>query len=550
MNALSRIYGRPLRWSRILRASWFVGCALLTVLEQARLVSFLIGRYTNEDHAILWLAASDWMRLRPREPTFYGQSYGENLEAIPIGFIHSFGISYGTALPVAMMALALAAWWLLAFGAYKRRSELAALVAAAAPLVLNLDHWVIVGVIGTGVGRLLGAAAAALILGAPPNARTLGWSVAVGGLALALDSASAMLVVPAFAWACLAWIRVRRFWIPLGFAALPAIAWKGYCAWFEAAYRDHALHGAWTVTTSWESFLKNLDDPGPLFSAHALDLYPRGELIVGLAVAFVIVSIVSLSARAILSAASFLGLLTALAALDKSLDGSASLWFSASRMTLIVPMSLWFVGFVSVDALCSRWLSRVSLRWVRSLGLVALAAIMLATKVDRVHEWKERFRAIESVGLRKENFPLRKVEEVEDRCREADEAAQAAQTRIVIYPYDRALAYACPALYRKLLTAYPGYERRAWVLHALSERAVDRMILWGVDPQDCKRKPFRRGLTSCLPVAGDRGVLVTFASQPALDVVRRLGFRVRPFGTGCNPVTRDGCDWWAARYNR
>jgi hypothetical protein len=522
---------------------------VLAMLEQARLVSFLIGRYTNEDHAILWLAASDWMRLRPREPTFYGQSYGENLEAIPIGFVHLFGVSYGTALPAAMLALALAAWWLLAFGAHKHRAPFAALLAAAAPLVLNLDHWVIVGVIGTGVGRMLGAAAAALILGASPNARTLGWSVAIGGFALALDSAAAMLVVPAFAWAFLAWIRVRRFWIPLGLGTLPAIAWKVYGAWFEAAHPDHALHGAWTVTTSWETFLKNLDDPGPLFSAHALELYPRGELIVGLAVTFLLISILARRARAILSAASLVGLLAALAALDKSLDGSASLWFSASRMTLIVPMSMWFVGFVSVDALYSRCLSVASRRWVTLLGYVGLAAIMLATKVDRVHAWKERFQAIETVGLRKENFPLRKVEEVEDRCREAHAAAQAAETRIVIYPYDRALAYACPALYRDLLTAYPSYERRAWVLHALSERFVGRMILWGVDPQECKRKVFRRGLTSCAPVAGDRGVLATFARQPALDVVRRLGFGVRPFGTGCVPVTREGCDWWAARYN-
>ncbi|HET8935100.1 MAG TPA: hypothetical protein VFN67_16745 [Polyangiales bacterium] len=534
--------------SRTLRACWFLGCAVLTMLEQARLVSFLIGRYTNEDHAILWLAASDWMRLRPREPTFYGQSYGENLEAIPIGVMHMFGLSYGTAFPVAMLALALAAWWLLAFGAHKHGSAFAALLAAAAPLLLNVDHWVIVGVIGTGVGRMLAAAAAALILGASPNARTLGWSVAVGSFAIALDSASAMLVVPAFAWACLAWIRVRRFWIPLGLGALPAIAWKGYCLWFQTAHPDHALHSAWTATTSWETFLKNLDDPGPLLSAHALQLHPRGELIVGLTVAFLIISVVARSARAVLSATSLLGLLAALVAMDKSLDNSASLWFSASRMTLIVPMSVWFVGFVSVDALRSRRLSRAPRRWVTGFGYVGLAAIMLATKVDRVHGWKERLRAIEDVGLRKENMPLSKVEEVEERCREANAAALAAQTRIVIYPHNRALAYACPALYRNLLTAHPSYERRAWVLRALSEKVVDRMILWSVEPRVCKGRAFRRGLASCVPIARDRGVLATFAKQPALDVVRRLGFGVRPFGTGCDPVTREGCDWWAARY--
>ena len=519
--------------------------------ELTRLIRTLLSRYTNEDHALLWLAASDWMRLRPREPTFYGQPYGVTFEAIPVGLMNLLGISFGTAFPVALIGMALVAWVLLAAAALKRGLWLGALFAAAAPVLLSTDHWIIVGVIGTGVGRLLAAVSLSIVLVPTRNPIYVGLAIAAGTYAVAIDTAAIMIAVPGLVWGVFDWIKLRRrFVIPALLGVVPAVAWRLYLMWYEAKYADHALHGGWDANPDVASLIANYTNLDQLFAVHAPELLRYGVVYLGCGALALVLAVAALQLRAILTVASYVGLLVLLAAMPKSLDGSPSLWFPHARMTIAAPIGLWFILTISVHACAQRWLRAELLAGpIVRIGLpVLLFCVLATTSVSRASTWNERMHAIESVGLERGPISLRQVEAVYALCSTVTRVAQENQTRIVLFPGNRAANYACAALDRSLLTATPDYERRYWVLRSLAKKSVTRMIVWDVPAKQCRSKRYRRAVKACVPVADGAAVLLEFEPRPALDVIHQLNFRVRPFGPGCHPITRVGCEWWAARW--
>lgn len=515
-------------------------------IEQSRLISDLLARYTNEDHAILWLMASDWARLRPHEPTFYGQPYGVNFEAIPMAALHGLGLAYGTAFPLALIMMAACAWGLLAWAAWRRNALLLAAAAVAAPLLLNIEHWIIVGVIGTGVGRLLAAIATVLALREKHTPARAFATVTTGLLAVALDTAAATLALPALLWACIGYPRRRRLWLGAGLGVLPPLVWRLYNDWFNRAHPDHALHPAPTFDPTWSVLLDNLKNPDRLFAQQAFELLHYGALVLALFGMCWLITLGLCAWRELAATSCGLALVLGLASLPKSLDSMNSIWFPSARMSLTTPMALWFAALMAFFALRSRVSLRVPGLQTGCLAVVLVLSVWTVGK--RTIQWDKRLALIERAGLNEGRLPLRKVEEIERICADADRVAREAQTRIVVFPGDRSAAYACPALYRNLLTAHPGYERRSWVLRRLAAQPVDRMLVWGVAQDTCKHKRVRRAFQGCAPVADGQATRFDFQTKPPLDAMLALGIKPRPFGEGCNPNQRETCKWWADRY--
>jgi hypothetical protein len=536
------------------RASAYVciGFAIVACIEQVRLLVDLVGRYANEDHALLWLMAYDWAHLRVREPTFYGQPYGVTFEAIPTALLHAIGIPYQIALPGALMMMALAAWWCLAFAAWHRKLWIAALLAAAAPLLLNIDHWVVVSVIGTSAGRLLAAICAAVCLAAEPSPRNLSIAVALGGLAVLFDSAAAPLAVPALVWALLPWTFRRRYWLPVLLGLLAPAAWYTFNVWFESAHPEHALHPSWGYNPELGPLLENWANPDRLFATHALDAFRHGSLYVVLMLCFLVAAAAARDWRALAAVSCLIALYAVLASMPKSLDGRASLWFPSARMTIAAPMAFWFAGCVTLQAVAGR--ARTALSSDRMMlcsvgGALLIVLASVGTAFARASNWAPRLDSILQAGLRDGGLPLRPTKEIYKLCNDVADVARAGGSTIVVFPTDRAANYACRVLHPELTTVFPGYERRAWVLRRLSSRPAERMLVWwGFESNDCNKKRFRRMLKSCAIVGDGRAMQVEFEPRPPLDVLREIGVRPRPFGPGCHPNEVATCGWWAARY--
>ena len=545
-HALLTKYG----WPALLLTTAIVSC-----LQQHRLLRKLTTLYLNEDHALLWMAAKDWARLDIREPTFYGQSYGVTFEAIPTAILHAFGVPYPIALPAALAGMALLAWWLLAWAAARRGMYFAALLAVGGPVLVNFEHWIVVEVIGTGVGRLLAAACAALVLGWPSTRRNVALAVALGGAAVAVDNASALLAFPALLWAGLDWLPKRRVWLPAIAALIVPVAWLALNAWYDAKHPDHALHPRWAFSPELYALIENWRGPDPLLRIQALELYRHG-MIVPLAIMLALALAIAVRAqREALTVASLLALLALLSSLPKSMDQMSSLWFPAARMTLAGPMAVWFAGCVTLRAVIKRARHNLALfpYWpgLRLLALAAIVAAIASSALLVKSTWRARIEPIREAGLKEWIMPLRTPDAIVSICDRAVDAARDAETNIVAFPHDRTAAYACSALYPDLVTVFPQYERRTWVLEQLSTLNIDRMLLWGFGPDFCNERRTRKGFRDCKPLADDGAVMLEFkAPGPALAALRLIGHKPRPFGPGCNPNAIQTCPWWFDTYAR
>jgi hypothetical protein len=216
-------------------------------------------------------------------------------------------------------------------------------------------------------------------------------------------------------------------------------------------------------------------------------------------------------------------------------------------MTLMVPLAIWFLASVVLQAASARArLKTKRLVWM-SAGLIVVLTI--STSCARTGDLRDKLEQLAKVGLAEGRYTIRTTDEVDRICGDVVKAARDAGTRIVIFLDDaQSASFACHALYPELTTAFPGYERRWWVLHQLMTRNATRMILWSVKPKLCNRASWRAALTQCGDTTVHQGVAVAFGPKPALLALHALGFNPRPFGNDCNPQQRETCQFWKAHF--
>jgi hypothetical protein len=233
-----------------------------------------------------------------------------------------------------------------------------------------------------------------------------------------------------------------------------------------------------------------------------------------------------------------LGLLIVLAALSvpKSIDGLHSIYFQAGRIVLVAPMLLAFALYLAVHR-------GVRPKWP---VLPVLAALVFATVVVRVVTFSSSIDKIEATALVEQSYPIVTVDEVRDRCSNVVAVAQATGARLAVFAGHKTTTYACAAMNEdEIDTLFPSYERRTWRLEEAGREPVTKFVIWDVTPDLCNG--WRDITSSCAQVAPD-AVLATFASQPALDVLNRMGFVIRPFGDGCHPRQLSTCTWFNQRW--
>jgi hypothetical protein len=314
------------------------------------------------------------------------------------------------------------------------------------------------------------------------------------------------------------------------------------------------LHRLWSFAPKVSAFYSNLHKPDQLFGVQSLELYPHGVLIPAF---FALLWLSALSVRAWreLAAISFaIAQLTYLVFLPKSLDDEGSLWYPAARMTLTCPMTMWFLLAITAPVVIKRLRRPLQLQshlgTLFGVGALAVVALVTTSATVRAVGFRDNMRRIVSTGFEPVFLELSRVSDIFALCHAAHRAAVAAGTNIVAFPTEGTANYACPALYPELLTIFPSYERRYWVLEELSTVPRDRMIVWGGKPELCTKPRYQSRYKSCKLLQADQGLDLTFDPQPPLRILHRLGYRIRAFGPGCIPQQPWNCRMWAQNYRR
>ena len=539
---------------RVFRSSALV-LAAAGLVQQLLIVVGSARHVVSEDQALLWAAARDWGHLRPRQPNFWGQRYGVTFEAIPAELLRRVGVGFPTGLPLTVAAMGLVAWWLPGFAAIRRGHRALGLAALAAPLVLSSQYAVMGVVYNTAFARLLASLVLAAVVLRPAGRLTPALVVAAGGLAVQFDTSTALVVIPALVVLIAERMAGDR---PVGpvppggvdlphrrdsggrretviaavVGAGPPVAWAWFTRRWYARHPDDAMHPAPTLHPTFGVLLDNLSNPTRHFTDLAPELWHSPVVVVAVVAALAVVGRRRQRPAAQSALAAVVGLGLLILALPRSRDGFATVYYPVARVLLPLPIALW----------CCAWLLRsrsdgpetgagsrrsgppFDVR--RSRPAVAVVIVLAVVSCGlRLARWDGGGGGVDRLfaGARGfENYPLTPVPEMVGRCDRIARAAAAAHTAVVLDEL-RTTAYACAGLQPSLMTLYPPYERRAWVLRRADDAGPGSTVIDGTTPVACGDA----GL-ACT-VVSDGLAVVTLDGISPLDAARRLGVVVRPY---------------------
>ena len=201
------------------------------------------------------------------EPNFFGQRYNTTFEAIPGALLHTAGLSWGTALPLATTLLVSLAWIMLAATAYRRGQPLAALLALAAPLLMRLQYVLLFDAPrGVVAGDCAAALAMALGLAARRSQIRLCSLVAIGGLAILWDYAAALAVIPVLVYVvCNDWPEYRRrdgqTALLVAVATLPPLTWYLFTTTWWNAHHSYVTYPEAASSLHWSVWVHIFRSP-------------------------------------------------------------------------------------------------------------------------------------------------------------------------------------------------------------------------------------------------------------------------------------------------
>ena len=129
--------GSPVRAGWWRRREVWVGVMLLILAglvlwDRWELCQSFLFKYFDQDQALLWYAAREFLHGRFHEPCFYGQDYNTCIESYLAAPLLICGLPYWVALPVVTVVLGLLPFYLMAWMAWRRGQELVAGLCAGA----------------------------------------------------------------------------------------------------------------------------------------------------------------------------------------------------------------------------------------------------------------------------------------------------------------------------------------------------------------------------------------------------------------------------------
>lgn len=457
----------------------FALIVVLVLVDRAWSLRTTIG-YASDDLAVVWLATVDYADGIFHEPFFYGQDYGVMLEALFAAPFVRFGADPVSTVAILFALFGIAPYLAFAFHHRSRKEYGAALLFAAMPLLLPVEH-------GLQITALNGIAVLAFVPLAwrcrTAFARGF-WLMVVLGLAIFVNPNAALVAVPIGLHHLLNERHDPKVWSAMALGMSPAILlWLGARCFFHAqeaevvntifdwrlhfkpyliqeAFKRLDIHFAWT---------------GPLFGKHAA-FAPLLLLAAGIILG---------AQRRFSAALAVLATLTLILfsfCFAKVHDGSASIFFPLARVFIGMPLVLaWAWGRVE---------------WKPSLPRTAIIGITLAATVHSGTRMMQASTTYAAALAQQEGLPVRtwEVARIKEHCRVVGELAMVNDVDGIFIlrgndPFSaQFLAYAIPVFHPEAANTWMvGHDRRAFQRASLLDTAMNEVLVVGGGPDDMAR---------------------------------------------------------------
>lgn len=439
------------------RLPGLVGMLTLIVVYWAQRVQVLQAfawRFTDEDQALLAYVVREVQAGTPHAPTFYGQSYGNWIEAAVAAPFTPASVSPAVTLPVATQWLCWLPFVALALQEWRRGATGLSLTLLLIPCLLPHRADVLYSMPRAWLPGITVAMLGATLLRPFPMAMAASQMVGV-----TLNSAAGLLSIPVLVEAGMRGRRDRQLLqrlaagVVLG-ALYPAALWM-----FDLQHPTYAIHPSPPWTWSPARMREGLSQANLL----AGSLLPLTCALLALAVGVGRVTRSSLVALAV-----FAGLCLAAPGFEKVWDAQLSVFFPHERAFLALPYAgtwwLWMTLRERADTSSLLSPHRTILGTVSLLIALALT-VKEATRAEALQV--EVDRRMPSVVMPRE------VPSVQRTCDEAEALADRAGVPWVFFRQDRTAAYACGAeWYGRRDTLFPSYDRRQWLFTRVDARQV------------------------------------------------------------------------------
>ena len=489
----------------------------LMMAHFAQLFAVVSRRYAYEDQTIMWDVAQDLRRGRFHQIDFPGQFYDSSLEAFPAALFGALGFADSTAFALGMLSITLVAWIALAWGVQRAEHIWLARAALLTPIVLTLEYSAIQLMWVTAVPRTLAVFAAAAALGVRRQSRRWLLAIAVGGVAVILDTSAALLVTPVFVWMAVR-DRATLPWraICLGTLA-PATLFVGRVL-HHRANPGYDLHPSPDLDIGLKPIKWHLENPSRTLGAYGPEVLGSPPLRT-----VAVVGLLALLAAFILrrgrfeNRAAFAMLIVGLAffysagASLRSAEFETAL-LSVGRGLMALPFVMIFLAIAAMDG--RRWAG----------GPVVFALVGFLAFGGLVHRI-----AVDSSGIFVDDITTTvaidvwSIDGINEVCDSLTAAVRQTNTAAAVSS-SSTIAYACSARLSNSTVFFPMYERRTWELRQAWDTVQTRWVVSARVEATCGLIGDRVGCTQFGP-----SVLVAETPPWTLvDITEAVGQRMRP----------------------
>ena len=441
-----------LKDEKVLLKIGYIILLTLVILLRCSILHQFGFKYADSDQSIMWLAAKDYASGVFHEPRFYGQNYNSMLEALLAVPLIKLSVHPFIALPLITAFLSFFPYLIISFILFYKKLTFQACAVISIPLLLPVEYDMITSLSrGFVTGIFIASIGCISIL----NERSKWGFFFMGFLGIigfSLNPNSLVLTIPCILYLLTGNYTRKEFYIYMIPGILLASSLHFLSEYFYYTHSYFNLHKQ-SFDFSFLRLFRNLFHPGkyfnyvtPLFWKHAWVLF----ILCGIALFFLLKQ---KQYKKTFFLGSFFFLLFFSLGLNKTWDGTGSVFFSYSRMFLAFPV---FIAlFIAILKVKNNWFG-FSFLLIPILFFAIKSSILVGSIESNIYTNMNHVVTVE------------KISDFLEECENIKSISAKYNVNLIVISNHRDydfINYGCPACMEGFPpTLRPVYERRTWRL--------------------------------------------------------------------------------------